>query len=316
MATVGITALIPPEITYGTGNTPLDINNLVPRSKVVPRDKLCAWTAVWRELALKGRIKLDRLVVVAGGDCNNALVDGERLEGAGTPTHYFTYPFDGSRARMKEEIQRLIEFLGGSCDRGLFREVGRIKRLARRIDMWRVRGEVDPEKAFAIEVAGSDLGGDLEGFRKRLEGLEREKVDYDYPVALIGTPPIYPDFHRFLSSIGLHVVYDEMPYEFIRLGGSSITGLAESYGGYTFSRHITTRLEAIERELRKRKAEAVIHNYQFACHHKLEDRILRDRLNRELGYPYISIEGDLPSRTPEQTKLRLEAFKERLGGYL
>jgi benzoyl-CoA reductase/2-hydroxyglutaryl-CoA dehydratase subunit BcrC/BadD/HgdB len=314
MPTVGITALVPPEIVYATGNIPVDINNFVPGSDVVPRDKLCAWTALWRDLALMGKIKMDKLVVVAGGDCNNAIVDGERLEQTGIETHYFIYPFDGSTAAMKEEINKLLEFLGGGYDKEVFKIVGHLKTIAREIDSQRVMGEVSSEDGFKIGVSGGDLGGSLEHFRKKIEEIEKKEVEYSYRIALLGTPPIYSDFHQFLDSLGLHVVYDEMPFEFIRHGGDSIDALSKDYAEYTFARNIRHRIDFVKKELKKRGVEGVIHFHQFACHHKLEDPILRKSLAED-GYPFITIEADLPSKTSQQTKLRLEAFKERLGEF-
>jgi len=40
----------------------------------------------------------------------------------------------------------------------------------------------------------------------------------------------------------------------------------------------------------------------------LEDEIMRSKLD----YPMLTIQGDLPGKTPEQIKLRLEAFREAL----
>lgn len=315
MATVGITALVPPEIVYSTGNIPMDINNFVPKARIAPKNKLCAWTAIWRDLALDGEIEMDKLVVVAGGDCNNAVVDGEKLERSGIETHYFMYPFDGSPKTMREEILKLVDFLRGSYDKETFKRVGALKKMAKEIDTSRVRGEVGSNEGFAIEISGSDLAGDPEVFKEKVEEVPRKKIDYDYRVALLGTPPIYSDFHSFLSSLGLHVVYDEMPYEFIRHGGRSLDSIAKDYAEYTFARNISFRINYIEKELKKRKVDAVIHFHQFACHHKLEDPMLRESLCRKKSYPYIAIEADLPSETPQQTRLRIEAFKERLGEF-
>ncbi|HDH27893.1 MAG TPA: 2-hydroxyacyl-CoA dehydratase [Euryarchaeota archaeon] len=71
-------------------------------------------------------------------------------------------------------------------------------------------------------------------------------------------------------------------------------------------------MKLLKSELKQRGVEGIIHFHQFACHHKLEDPILREALCAE-GYPFITIEADLPSKTPQQTRLRIEAFKERLG---
>jgi hypothetical protein len=80
MQTVGITALIPPELVFACEKRPCDINNFVPFSNVQPSSKLCSWTAIWRDMILKSEIPLEYLIVVAGGDCHNAIVDGEKIE--------------------------------------------------------------------------------------------------------------------------------------------------------------------------------------------------------------------------------------------
>ncbi|WP_457555877.1 2-hydroxyacyl-CoA dehydratase family protein [Candidatus Pyrohabitans sp.] len=308
---IGITALVPAEVIYSCGEAALDLNNLVPGSKLEPEDKLCAWTAIWRELVLREEVKIDKLVVVAGGDCYNALVEGEKLELAGKPTHYFSYPFDGSAEAMRQQLEALAEFLGG-IRREAFDEVAELKKLALEVHEMRCDGELSAERGFLIEVSGSDLMGSLEKYRSALEGAEEEDVDYDYRVALLGIPPIYPDFHAFLQKLGMHVVFDEMPFEFIRHSGRSLKEVAKSYAGYTFAGHIAHRLSFLESQLRRHAIDAVIHFQQFACHHKLEDRLLREHLHEKHGYPYITIEADLPSPTPQQARLRLEAFAERL----
>ncbi len=315
MATYGITALVPPEIVYASGNSSMDINNLVPESGVVPKDKLCAWTAVWRELALMGRVPVDGLVVVSGGDCNNAVVDGERLERSGMLTHYFTYPFNGSARTMKAEISGLLEFMGNGFEKKAVKKVAALKKKALEIDALRVKGRVSSEDGFSIEVSGSDLAGDPERYAAKMKAVALRDVDYDYRIALLGTPPVYSDFHRFLGSLGLHVVFDEMPYEFIRHGGTTITGIARDYAGYTFACNIARRIDFLKKELKHRDVDGVMHFHQYACHHKLEDPILREALTME-GYPFITIEADLPSKIPQQTMLRIEAFKERLGDFI
>lgn len=308
---IGITALVPAEVVYSCGEAALDLNNFVPTSKLEPEDKLCAWTAIWRELVLRGEVRIDKLVVVAGGDCYNALVEGEKIELAGKPTHYFTYPFDGNAKAMEEQLEALADFLGGLSSES-FDEVAELKKLALEVHEMRCSGEVGAEQGFLIEVSGSDLMGSLEKYRSAIEEIKEGEVDYEYRVALLGIPPIYPDFHAFLQELGLHVVFDEMPFEFIRHSGKSLREVARSYASYTFAGHIARRLEFLESQLRRHRVDAVIHFQQFACHHKLEDRVLRDYLHGKLGYPYITIEADLPSPTPQQARLRLEAFAERL----
>jgi benzoyl-CoA reductase/2-hydroxyglutaryl-CoA dehydratase subunit BcrC/BadD/HgdB len=69
------------------------------------------------------------------------------------------------------------------------------------------------------------------------------------------------------------------------------------------------RLDFLQGELKRRNVDGVIHYTQFACHHLLEDDVLR----KKLDYPWLVIQGDMPHRTPSQVRTRLEAFAEMLG---
>ena len=312
MATVGITAMVPPELVYGCGQVPVDLNNIAPESTAVPRGKLCAWTAIWRDALLSGKLKVDRLAVVAGGDCHNALADGQRVAMSGIPTHYFFYPFDGDVVYMEDQLRKFEQFLGGVVDPGIIARVATIKALALELDAARARGEVPGSVAFNHMIALCDLGGDPERFeasiRLALEG--RGGATSKVRVALVGVPPIYPDFHEVAEGFGLQVVFDELPWEFARCGGRTLGSMAASYATYTFARPLEHRLELLERELQDRKVDGVIHYTQYACHHMLEDDTLRSRLDM----PILTVQGDLPRRCPEQEKLRLEAFAELLTG--
>ena len=308
---VGVTALVPPELIYACGCTALDLNNLVPESRVQPAEKLCAWSAVWRELLLRGVVEVDALVVVAGGDCYTSLVDAQRVELSGIPAHHFAYSFTGERGFLEEQLRALAGFLG-EPEEGVMDEVAELKGLAMEVHRLRERGEVDPVTGFRVEVAASDLMGSPERYREVLEGVEEVEQGYEHRVALLGIPPIYSDFHALLAELGMLVVFDEMPYEFVRHTGRSIPELAGAYSGYTFALHLRRRLEFLRRELRRHRVEAAVHFQQYACHHRLEDSLLRG-LCGELGIPCLSVEADLPGRTPEQVRLRLEAFAERLG---
>ena len=312
MATVGITALVPPELLYGCAQTPVDLNNFVPESEHVPRGKLCAWTASWRDGILRGRISVDRLVVVAGGDCHNALVDGQRVAMSGVPTHYMFYPFDGDWVEMEDQLGKLEAFLGGVSDQGALGRVAAIKELCLELDAARSRGEVLGSRAFHHLISLCDLWGDPDRFeasvRTALEG--RGATVPDVRVAMVGVPPIYPDFHEVAESYSLQVVFDELPFEFARLGGRTQSTMARSYATFTFARELEHRLDFLETELARRRVDGIIHYTQYACHHVLEDDMLRERLD----LPILTVQGDLPRRCPEQERLRLEAFSELLRG--
>ncbi len=311
MSTVGITALIPPELIFACRKKPCDVNNFIPASSLQPASRLCAWTAIWRDMILKKKLSLDQLVVVAGGDCHNALVDGQKVAMGGVDTFYFFYPFVEDIEYLGKQLQDLSSFLGGIKDEKAFLAVKRIKEIGLELDRKRVDGKVSATAAFSAMVSLSDMRGDVTLFENTLRAIEEENIDYTSRVALLGVPPIYRDFHDVTAEFGMHVVYDELPYEFARLSGTNMDELASNYCDYTFARELEFRLDFLERELEKRNVDGVIHYTQYACHHLLEDDVLRTRLD----YPLLTIQGDLPGRTPQQVKLRLEAFSEMLSGF-
>jgi len=305
---IGITALVPPELIFACGASPFDVNNVIPSSRKYPGNKLCAWTAIWKELLVQKEIHVDSLIVVAGGDCHNALVDGQKAAMSGISTHFFFYPFDGDSLYMESQLNRLSEFLGGIKYPEKFKKIRELKKQGQIIDHKRSCGKLSSSEAFRILISFSDLAGDVEGFSRIISSLEEINIDIRNRIALIGVPPIYHDFHEVAYSLGLHIVFDELPYEFISHGGATIHEMAQNYCRYTFARPLEFRIDFLNKELKKRKVEGVIHYTQFACHHMLEDEVMREKLD----YPILTIQGDLPGKTPQQVKLRLEAFREML----
>ena len=304
----GITALVPPELIYACGSEPCDVNNVIPASRKYPKNKLCAWTAIWQEMLVKREIKVDSLVVVAGGDCHNALVDGQKVARSGIPTHFFFYPFDGDEGYLESQLIKLSDFLGSTECPEKFREIETLKRKGQLIDRKRYEGKISSADAFRILISFSDLQGNIDIFKNAMASVKETDTEINSRVALIGVPPIYHDFHDVAQSLGLHIVFDELPYEFVRHTGYNMHEIARDYCNYTFARPLDFRIEFLQKELEKRKVDGIIHYTQFACHHMLEDEVLRSKLD----YPVLTIQGDLPGKTPEQIKLRIEAFREVL----
>ncbi len=313
---VGITALVPPELIYACGWRACDLNNQVPTTSRRPGQKLCAWTALWREMLLAGDYDIQKLVVVAGGDCLNAVVDGQKAEMTGFDTHYFFYPFREDRAAFREELEKLVEFLGGiqesESKEEVFRNIHELKILGLEIDRLRSQGKL-PSTAFSHLIAFSDLRGNPTAFGEELRSYLQEQEEEDEPnftarIALLGVPPINHDFHAVCQELGIQVVYDELPHEFLRCRGKTFAQITESYMNYSFSRHLNYRLNLVKELLEKRKVDGVIHYTQYACHHILEDELFRERLN----LPLLTVQGDTPGSVSQQTRLRLEAFSELL----
>ena len=306
---VGITALVPPELIYACGWSALDLNNRVPYTTRKPKLKLCSWTALWRDMLLNSEYDISKLVVVAGGDCLNAVVDGQKVAMAGLDTHYFFYPFHDEREQFEKELHALVDFLGGVKYPCFFGEVYQLKELGLHLDRLRAEGKV-PSDAFSYLISFSDFRGDPVNFEKELrEYLSNQRsgqVDFRSKIALIGVPPINHGFHGVCQEMGLQVVYDELPYEFLRVRGKTFEEITNSYINYSFAKPLDYRMRVIEKELNKRKVDGIIHYTQYACHHILEDELFRERFD----CPLLTIQGDTPGPVSEQTKLRLEAFAE------
>jgi len=305
---IGITALVPPESIYSCDCEPFDVNNVIPTSRKYPRNKLCAWTAIWQEMLSRREVEIDSLVVVAGGDCHNALVDGQKAAMSGINTHFFFYPFDGDPEYLESQLVKLCGFLGDIKNPAKFKQVMDLKRMGMEIDKRRCSGKISSSDAFKLLISFSDLLGDPAAFRKNLEMVSADEIEMNNRVALIGVPPIYHDFHEVAQSLGIQVIFDELPFEFIRHMGRDLHEVSRDYCNYTFARPLDFRIGFLQKELEKRKIDGIIHYTQFACHHMLEDDLMRAKLD----YPILTIQGDLPGSTPEQIKLRLEAFKEVL----
>lgn len=309
---VGITALVPPEVIYSCGAVPTDLNNFVPFQKTYPKRKLCAWTATWREMLIRRVVDIDMLVVVSGGDCYNSLTDGQYVEMCGFKTHYFSYPWEGSVNYMEKEIEKLANTLGDIKNEDIIEEIYAVKKMG--LELEKKRHNIRPSDAFSISVSFSDLGGNPGNFRRKIDSVLSTERNIDgIPVALIGIPPIYSNFHDVAHSIGIKIVYDEMPYEFVRISPKKWSEIPREYVNYTFSRPLKYRIENLKKEIKKRNVKGIIHYTQCSCHHCLEDTIIREKIS-SLGIPMLTVQGDLPGEMPEQIRLRLEAFKERLEG--
>ncbi len=308
MKTTGISALVPPELVYSCKNVSIDINNYVTSSDKIPSEKLCAWCAIWREMILKKEIDIDKLVVVAGGDCHNALVEGQKVAKSGINTHYLFYPYDGDQIYFENQLKKLKDFLGGIKDTSYFKIIKNLKKRGLNIERERIQGKIHPQDYFNTFISFSDLKSNLNLFKKELNSIKTLELEDNLKIGLIGIPPIYKDFHSTALSFGLNIIYDELPYEFVRYSGENLSEISKSYSNYVFAQDIKRRIESINKEIERRKIEGIIHYTQYACHHYLEDSILRD----EIDLPFITIQGDIPQKTPEQAKLRLEAFSEIL----
>jgi benzoyl-CoA reductase/2-hydroxyglutaryl-CoA dehydratase subunit BcrC/BadD/HgdB len=67
-------------------------------------------------------------------------------------------------------------------------------------------------------------------------------------------------------------------------------------------------MDDIQREVRRRRLDGLVHYVQSFCHRRIQDPILRKRMD----LPVLTIEADAPGSLSGQLKTRLEAFVQML----
>jgi benzoyl-CoA reductase/2-hydroxyglutaryl-CoA dehydratase subunit BcrC/BadD/HgdB len=115
-----------------------------------------------------------------------------------------------------------------------------------------------------------------------------------------------PELYGFRESLGAPVVYNETQQQFAMT--SPVDSLAEQYSRYTYPYGIFGRIRDISCQCVRRGLDGLIHYVQSFCHRRIEDRIIRERVD----LPVLTIEGDRPEPLSGQHKTRLEAFVQML----
>ena len=320
---IGITTTVPAEIIYAAGLVPVDLNNrfITARepSKLVedaeqagfPRN-ICAWIKGLYAAARREGIR--RLIAVARGDCSNTHALAEILETEGVDIIDFSFPYGRGEAELDAELGKLCAALGTSRP-AAEREKQRLDRCrapVHEIDRltWEER-RVTGEENHLWQINCSDLRGDPEAFAAEAESfletaVARPPMPPGVRLGLIGIPPICSDLYRTLESLGGRVVFNEMQRQFsmpYRTGS-----LAEQYRRYTYPYDIFFRLDDIEREIERRRPDAIIHYVQSFCFRGIQDRLVRARLK----LPVLTLECDRPGPLDARNRTRLEAFMEML----
>ncbi len=321
-ARIGITSTVPVEVIFAAGSTPVDINNLfitaAQPASLVRRAKMdgfpdttCSWICGLYGAVMERGIR--RVVGVTGGDCAETLALMEVLAHRGVEVIPFAYPHDRDRARLREEIHDFAARLGT--------DVNAAERVKTRLDAVRARPHMldellwkedraTGEEVRLVELMASDFNGDPDAYaamagEKIAEIQAREPVRSRVRLGVLGVPPIVTDLYDWIERDGVRVVYSEVERQFtLPVPGT----LEESYRAYTYPYGIYARLDDIEREVRARRIDGVIHYVQAFCFRGIEDLVLRSRLT----VPVLTLQGDLPTRVTETMKIRIEAFTDML----
>ncbi|MBO8129536.1 MAG: 2-hydroxyacyl-CoA dehydratase [Peptococcaceae bacterium] len=321
---IGITTTVPVEIIYAAGCIPVDLNNIFITSKNrnvlvekaeqagYPRN-VCAWIkGIYSTVLANPDIRT--VIAVTQGDCSNTHALMETLQVAGVEIIPFAFPFDRDYDLLKLQIEKLMDYFGVGWAKvnDVKVELDKVRNRVWELDRltWE-ENRVTGWNNHLWQVSCSDFNGDPEGFARDIDKLlaeTRQKPPLKGRVRLgyIGVPPIMDDLYDFVEEHGARVVYNETQRQFTMPFDTG--DLVEQYRLYSYPYGIFYRLEDIEREIKRRSIDGIIHYAQNFCFRQIEDMIIRDRLK----VPVLTVEGDRPGKLDGRTKVRIEAFLEML----
>ncbi len=321
---IGITSTIPIEIVFAAGYIPIDLNNIFigdrhaygmvedAESAGLPRNT-CAWIKGIYTAVMKYRIR--KIISVIQGDCSNNQALMEIFQSEGVETIPFAYPHSRTDKRfLHDQLKMLADNLGVDYSRAeeMKKHLDAIRAKVHEIDRltW-VENTVSGEENHIWTVSTSDLIGDYAVFEERATRFlelarKREPIQHDLRIGVIGIPPICEDLYPFLSSIGAHVVFNEIQRQFSMPYPTET--LIEQYSRYTYPYDIFSRLEDIQQAIPQRNIKGLIHYVQSFCHRHIHDSIIR----KHVQLPILTLDCDRPGPLDGAMKTRIEAFVEML----
>jgi benzoyl-CoA reductase/2-hydroxyglutaryl-CoA dehydratase subunit BcrC/BadD/HgdB len=322
---VGITSTIPSEVVYAAGMCPVDLNNAFitapdpdrllseAENAGFPRT-VCAWIKGIYGAVLEGG--LERVIVVTGGDCSNAIALADVLEHRGVSVDRFDYPPNRSRDGLEKAVNRLTEALGarrskvGEAKQRLDRIRTKLQRLDR---MTYQEDRVNGLENHLFLVSSSDFNSDPEQYEAELDAFLAEagrRVPQNPSVRLgyVGVPPIFSDLYETLERLGARVVFNEVQRQFSLPGPDR--DLLDCYLDYTYPYDIGARIQDIRQAVRERRLHGIIHYTQTFCHRQIHDILIREAVE----VPVLTLEGDRPGGLDGRTLTRVETFLEMLKG--
>ncbi|MGQ3685378.1 MAG: 2-hydroxyacyl-CoA dehydratase family protein [Candidatus Loosdrechtia sp.] len=324
---VGITSTIPIEIVFSAGYIPIDLNNIFicdaspykmvedAESAGLPRN-VCAWIKGIYSAAIKYHIK--KVISVVQGDCSNNQALMEVLHSEGIQTIPFAYPHSKKDTEfLHDQLLKLADILGVDYTKAeeMKKRLDRTRGKVHEIDRltWK-ENKVTGEENHIWTVSASDLMGDYSLYEDRAERFLkqakiRKPIKSDLRIGVIGIPPICDDLYIFLSSLGAHVVFNEIQRQFSMPYPTNT--LVEQYSNYTYPYDVYSRLDDILQEIKQRNIKGIIHYVQSFCHRHIHDILIR----KHISIPILTFDCDRPGRLDGAMKTRLEAFIEMLRNY-
>ncbi len=321
---IGLTTTVPVEVILAAGLRPVDLNNIFitsddPMALVraaeldgYPRN-VCGWIKGIYAVAIKTGLR--RIIAVTQGDCSQTHAMIETWQARGIQVIPFAYPYDRDENLLRAQIQTLCDRLGTTWQAAESQRLRLrpIRQMAQKLDelTWR-EGKVTSRENHLWLVSCSDFNSDPDKFAADLrsflqEAQARKPSHPKIRLGYIGVPPIITDLYDFIESLGARVVFNEMQRQFAMLD-SLDADLLTQYLRYTYPYDIFARLRDINKNIRLRRLDGIIHYVQSFCFRQIQDLIIK----KNVPVPVLTIEGDTPGPLDARTRLRIEAFIETL----
>lgn len=319
---IGFTTSFPVEVVYAAGDTPVDLNNIFITGKPVqdvrqaenegmPRN-ICSWIKGIYNIVLSQNIKT--VIGVVQGDCSNTHSLMSLLADKGVEVIGFSFPYDRSRSKLKNEIDQLASRFEVSLAEvnDVKAELDEIRRLLTQVDSLTYKdNKVTGKENHYWLVNSSDFFGDPSIFKKELKEFikqahNRKPSPKKIRLAYIGVPPIFTDFYDFFTDLEADIVFNEVQRQFSM--PYLMNNIVDQYIRFTYPYSVYDRIEDISHEVANRKFDGILSYSQAFCHRQIDNILLK----KYLHCPFLTIEGDVPDILDERTKLRLESFLDMI----
>lgn len=327
MKKIGITTTIPVEVIFASGNTPIDLNNIVVSSSDMEKHmetaeregfpkSMCAWIKGIFGVCINEGVS--EVVGVVEGDCSNTASLIEILKLHGINVVDFSYPRSRKLPDLKKKIQSFMDIYEVSeVEVEWWRlRLNIIREKVKELDELTKEGKVSSYENHLFQVSCSDFWGNPNKFEAELEKVlhearsKKEKRNF-LKLAYLGVPPMTSDFYDYIETKGAKIVFNEVQREFTFPRYQKAKNIYEQYLDYTYPYSMDFRLMNLEKDLDERDITGIIHYTQKFCHRALDNIVLKEKL----PYPLINIESDRENKLDERTKIRLDAFIEMLKEY-
>jgi benzoyl-CoA reductase/2-hydroxyglutaryl-CoA dehydratase subunit BcrC/BadD/HgdB len=320
---IGLTSTIPVEIVLAAGLRPVDLNNLFINSENPDRliaqaesagfaHNICAWIKGIYATVINEDVR--RVIAVTGGDCSNTVALAEVLGRRGVEVMTFDYPHNRDRDQLKAEMEKIMSSLSTTWPdvQAVKRRLEGVRSKLRELDRLTFQENVVTGfENHLFLVSSSDFRSDPGKYEEELdrflgEARARQPRKEEVRLGYLGVPPIFAQLYDYVESLGARIVFNEVQRQFSMPYANE--DIVAQYLSYTYPYDAQGRLEDINRAIRERNLDGLIHYTQTFCFRQIYDIILRETL----PVPMLTLEGDRPGGLDSRTATRIETFVEML----